>query len=98
MGVRSQNGPAVVVEKHADFFQARREFLCISVSQVSGEDQKIATFFDGSFGHIQEPSLVRFAATTESLSDVGGNGYGCSTHSEREAIGLLLGGNAAVKA
>jgi len=44
------------------------------------EDQKIAAFFDGPLGHIQKPSLIGLAATTESLSDVGGNGYCCPAH------------------
>ena len=48
-----------------------------------GEDQKVAAFLDGSFGHIHEPSFVGFAAATESLGDIGGNGYRRAAHLQR---------------
>jgi hypothetical protein len=55
------------------------------------EDQKVSAFLDGSFGYVHESRLVSFAATTESLGDVGRNGYCCTTHLQRKAVGLLLG-------
>src|SRR5690349_17940464 len=63
----------------------------ISVSKVLGEDQKVAAFLDGSFGHVHEPSFVSFAAATESLGDVGGNGYRRAAHLQRQPVSLLLG-------
>jgi len=65
--------------------------LGISVPKVLGKDEKVATFFDRSLGHIQKPSLVRFVATTEPLGDVGRNRDRRTTHLERETVCLLLG-------
>jgi len=90
-GVRSQNGGGVRAEKPADFFQRCKQLLRVCVSKVPCEDQKVAAFFYGSLCHIQEPSLVRLAATTESLGDVGRNRYRRPTHLQRETIRLLLG-------
>ena len=77
---RSQNGCGVRVQESADFVQRSSEAFGIAVSKVLGEDQKVAALLDGSLGHIHESCLVRFAATTEPLGDVGWNGYRCTTH------------------
>src|ERR1022692_476919 len=90
-GVRSQNGGGVRTEESADFLQHCRELFGVAVAEVLGEDQKVTAFLDGPLGYIHEPSLVSFAATTESFGDIGGNGYRCTTPLQREAGGLLLG-------
>src|SRR5678815_1100429 len=90
-GARSQNGGGIRAEEPADFFQRCVELSGVSVSKVLGEDQKVAAFLDGPFGHIHEPSFVSFATATESLGDIGGNGYRRAAHLQRQPVSLLLG-------
>lgn len=50
-------------------------FLGVSVSKVFGEDEKVAALFDGSLGHVHEPSLVSFAPTAKPFGDIASTRY-----------------------
>jgi hypothetical protein len=66
-------------------------FLVSPYPRILGEDQKVAAFFQGSFGYVHESRFVRFAASAESLDDVGRNGYCRSAHLLRQGVSFLLG-------
>src|SRR5258708_35689186 len=69
--VRRQNSSGVGAQHLADFLDQCRELSGVAIAEVVCQDQIVAAFFERTFRHVHESSLVSLAAPPESFRNIG---------------------------